>query len=305
MKKYCQLCGAEREFIYNLDGYRIEQCKFCKTVCVDNMPDDKTLKEYYKGFKYCIDEDNIDLIVNDDFKKWYESFKLPPNAKMLDIGGGNGYFSLAFEKFGFGEATYIDLDSEACRYVKKLGISAVINDDVKNLAANKTEKFDFIYSRHVIEHLPNPLSLIENAISLLSDDGVFVLQMPNGLSLERLIDFQDKENRIKSLMEANSFSRLDVERILHSSKTAFDLAPPRHLWAFSKKGLKEYLAVIPDIEFKIRTYSLRDKIYSPYMSRRYKHFFLAKLMKPLKNILRVLYSMPAGGGHLVVEIRKK
>ena len=305
MKNECILCSSAGEFIYNLKGYRIIQCKNCKTCFVEKMPSDKELKEFYNGFKYCINENNKRLIINNNFKKWYKSFNLPKDAKMLDIGGVNGYFSLAFEKLGFGKATYIDLDPQACEYVKTLGISSVINDDVKNLSEH-TDRYDFIYSRHVIEHLTNPISLIENAIKLLSDDGVFVLQMPNGMSLERLTDLRNKKERIKLLKNDNDFSNKEVEKILYSSKTAFDLVPPRHLWAFSIQGIKTYLSKNKNIEFKIETKSIMDEVYSPFMGQQYfKSNLIKKILKPIKNLLRFIHSLPYGRAHIVVKIRKR
>lgn len=306
MKKECILCSHKSEFIYSLKNYRILQCQGCKTCFVEEMPTNEELKEFYNGFKYCINEENKKLIINKKFEKWFKSFNLPQNAKMLDIGGGNGYFSLAFETFGIGKATYIDLDPTACKYVETLGINRVINDDVKNLANHSNEKYDFIYSRHVIEHLPNPLVLIDEPIKLLSDDGVFVLQLPNGMSLERLTDFNHKKQRIGMLRESNNFTEKEIEKILHSSKTAFDLVPPRHLWAFSIKGLKEYLSKNDSIEFEITTESIMDEVYSPFMGQqRFSNFKLKKVIKPIKDFMRTIFSIPYGRAHIVVKIKKR
>ena len=69
MKNECILCSSAGEFIYNLKGYRIIQCKNCKTCFVEKMPSDEELKEFYNGFKYCINENNKRLIINNNFKK--------------------------------------------------------------------------------------------------------------------------------------------------------------------------------------------------------------------------------------------
>lgn len=305
MQKYCKLCNGENKYIYNFSEFSLVQCQKCHTVCVQEMPTNEFLASYYKGFKYCINENNKSLIINDKFKKWYKSFKFPKNANMLDIGGGNGYFALAFEYFKFGQATYIDLDSEACNYVKTLGITNVINDDIKNLQEQELKKYDFIYARHVLEHLPNPLELIDNAINLLADNGVFLLQIPNGLSLERLVDANYINSRKKILKEANNFSELQISRILFSEKTAFDIYPPRHLWAFSAKGLSRYLATKENIKYRIYTKSITDEIYSPFMGYLQSNNNLIRVLKLFKNMLRRILAIPNGKAHLVIEIRKK
>lgn len=307
MKNSCLLCGGEKVYIYTFAGYALVQCLKCKTVCVEKFPDNETLVNYYKGFKYCINENNKKLILNNSIKQWYESFDLPANARMLDIGGGNGYFSLAFEKYGFGKATYIDLDSEACKYVESLGISNVINDDVKSLTTNITEKFNFIYCRHVIEHLVNPIDLIEDAIKLLSDDGVFVLQTPNGLSFEYLIEPIKFQNKFCQIKKENNFSNIKTLKMLYSNKTAFDIAPPRHLWAFSSKGLNYFLKTKKDIQYKLYTASSRNKVFSPYLydfSKKFSKYLIKLLLIPFKKLLRSIYQMPNGKSHIVIEIRK-
>lgn len=48
MKSFCELSKGKKEFIYNLNGYRLVQCQKCHTVCVDEMPSDECLANYYK-----------------------------------------------------------------------------------------------------------------------------------------------------------------------------------------------------------------------------------------------------------------
>ena len=292
----CIFCGGETKYIYKLNGYDILQCEKCFTSFVDKMPSDAELETYYKGFKFCINEDNKKKILKDDFRKWFSSFNLPHNAKMLDIGGGGGFFSLAFQKFGFGDATYIDLDPDSCKYAESQNISNVFNSDVSDLLAKDEQKFDFIYSRHLIEHLVNPIKIIDIAIDLLSDDGVFLLQFPNGLSYERLVDKDHYQNRQNLLVASNHlFSKFRIFRILHSNKTAFGLDPIRHLWAISPKGIYEYLKT-KNVDFTIKTYGIDDKIYSPYF---YEKKYSAK------SLFRAIFSLFNGKCHLVVQIKKK
>lgn len=308
MKKSCELCGGKYEYIYNLNGYSIIQCTNCKTTRVETMPTQEELNEYYNGFKYCINESNMSLILNNHFKKWFKSFNLPNNARMLDIGGGNGYFSLAFEYFGYGKATYVDLDPQACEYVKTLGIHSVINDNVNNLAKYSNDKYDFIYSRHVIEHLTNPLKLVNSAIDLLSDDGVLVLQFPNNISYEFLTNNCYIKQMTNSLKENNKLTDFEIHKILYSNKICATIAPPRHLWGFTQKGWNEFLRKIDNIEYTIKTFDSRDKIYSPYLYKNlltHLRYWWGYIFLFIKKILRFIYSIPHGKTHLVIFIKKK
>lgn len=291
----CAFCGSDAEFLYKLDKYEIYQCKHCKTAFTKNMPTEEELKEYYDGFNFCVYPQNKYKICSKAFQDWYKDFNFPQNAKMLDIGGGGGYFSLAFEKYGFGEATYIDLDSQACEYAKDLGLNKVINDSVLNLKNITNEKYNFIYCRHVIEHLTDPTTLVNYAIDLLNDGGLFILQFPNGLSIERLCEDKFREHRIDSICKSNDFSRCKALKLLYSDKTCSDLEPPRHLWAISKQGITEFLSKRKDIEFKLETKSIEDRIWSPYYHHPRNHI----------KFIRLLHELYSGGNHLICKIRKK
>ena len=289
----CIFCGGKANFAFRYNHYDICHCEKCHTSFVEKMPTQNELSEYYNGFKYEVDEKFKQIIVNENFRKWFNSFNIKENGNMLDIGGGNGYFCLAYEKLGLGKATYLDLDKEACSYVSSLNISNVINSNISDLPTDK--KYDFIYCRHVIEHLIDPRVLIDSACKLLADDCVFILQFPNGMSWERVVDPIILFDRLDRLNTNNpTFSLLKKLSILFSKKTSFDLHPKRHLWAISKNGFENYLQS-KNIEYKIKTVSIDDPYYSPYAKR--SSFF--------NRIIHRLFSLPYGGAHLVVEIRNR
>jgi 2-polyprenyl-3-methyl-5-hydroxy-6-metoxy-1,4-benzoquinol methylase len=151
---------------------------------VSHLPSESEINNFYQGFNFQTDLCNYDLIATLAIKEWLHGFNLPQNAKMLDVGGGGGFFAKAFQEFGFGESTYVDLDSGACDFAKdQMELERVICDSVEN-GDNyfKGQKFDFIYCRHVVEHLVNPAQLIMQCAELLSEKGTFIVQCPNGLS---------------------------------------------------------------------------------------------------------------------------
>ncbi len=297
--KQCCFCGGNLSFSYILNGLPIVYCSDCHTSTIDKMPDNKDLEKFYDGFKFSISDNTSKLICNNNIKNWFAGFNLPTDAQMLDIGGGGGYFSYAFEQFGFGKATYIDIDPQACKYAKEtLDISNVICDDVHNISSNKTnKKYDFIYCRHVIEHLTDPISMIHKAISLLSDQGYFVLQFPNGLSFERLHEIKQLKLRIHSIKEPNNWSYLKTLSVLFSRRTAFDLWPVRHLWAISKKGMSIALSNVKGISYDVKTANILDKIYSPYSAYPLKR-------NKFKNFTRNIFCKFHGGVHLIFIIKK-
>jgi 2-polyprenyl-3-methyl-5-hydroxy-6-metoxy-1,4-benzoquinol methylase len=113
------------------------------------------------------------------------------NDKVLDIGCGTG--SYITEALGYlpVKITAIDYDYKSIEYAK-------LHNHHKRVEYIKAEgetftslkKYDVIICSHVIEHSINPESLISNIQSLLGDDGILFLALPNGygcFELENII----------------------------------------------------------------------------------------------------------------------
>ena len=49
-----------------------------------------------------------------------------------------------------------------------------------------------------------------------------------------------------------------------------------------------------------------DEVYSPFMGQqRFSYLKLKKIIKPIKDFMRTIYSLPYGRAHIVVKIRKR
>jgi 2-polyprenyl-3-methyl-5-hydroxy-6-metoxy-1,4-benzoquinol methylase len=161
----------------------------------------ETLKKYYDGFLPKLDVNRMSTFES-AAKKLFPHLGLHSGSKlkMLDIGGGGGFFSKALEDLGYGESTYVDLDPQSCNFAQNsLKLKRVFNCDAMNIKEYINTKFDFIYCRHVIEHLLEPITFLEKIMDYLNDNGIFVVQFPKGNSLEYLAAiFSDKQ--IKKLI---------------------------------------------------------------------------------------------------------
>ena len=286
--------------IYNYRRFKIIQCVNCFSSTVSKMPSDKEIIEYYKGFMFKANVKKKTHVVNDSIKNWFLSFNLPAGAKMLDIGGGGGFYSYAFKQFTGGEPYYIDLDQEACDFARnELKLKKVVNDDVDNINKYYDTKFNFIFCRHVIEHLRNPVELIRSGVNLLSDEGVFVLLCPNGISFERLGYRHYFKRPVKELYRANrEWSKLKAIKTMFS-KQICAINPINHLWSITEKGLSAYLKAIDGITFNTKTAPITDKVYSPWQQKEgfWKIFH--------SNLVANTLGRVHGSNHLVAIIRKK
>ena len=113
------------------------------------------------------------------------------DKNVLDFGCGIGGFVERAQKIAT-SANGIELETAIRDSFKDRNLSVFPN--LKN-AIDSNLKWDLITAFHVLEHLPDPLSVLNNLSSLLSTDGEIIIEVPNSedalLSLYDSRSFQD------------------------------------------------------------------------------------------------------------------
>lgn len=140
-----------------------------------------------------------------------EVFKIPGNeyGTLLDFGCGNGAFMELMRGFGW---TAYGIEPDSARSVDD-SRGRHIYHSIQDLESNVNTKFDVIILSHVIEHLPDPYSLIGELKGLCASKGRVIITTPNAKSLG-----------------ASIFGRYWR-----------GLEPPRHFNIFTKQSLIEVL----------------------------------------------------------------
>ena len=118
-----------------------------------------------------------------DWKYYFE--KLLPSdksAKILDIGCGNGSFVHFLNETGYKLSGGIDLSAEQISQGYSMGITNITCADLHTFLKDKTEVYDCIIARDVMEHLTrqeifDALTVIQKS---LCPGGCFIMQSPNG-----------------------------------------------------------------------------------------------------------------------------
>ena len=105
-------------------------------------------------------------------------FYLPyiQNGKLLDVGCGSGSAMQQLEKMGW-DTEGIDFDEKAIENAKQKGLTVSVGDIFSKNYAD--ESFDAILMNHVIEHLPHPLSALQECKRILKQNGIVVALTPN------------------------------------------------------------------------------------------------------------------------------
>lgn len=107
--------------------------------------------------------------------------------KVLDVGCGGGILSEAMAKMG-ASVTGLDMTTEplniAKQHAEQNGLEIdyqqiTIEDFVTQQQAENAEKFDVITCMEMLEHVPDPLSIIQSCQQLLKPNGVLFLATIN------------------------------------------------------------------------------------------------------------------------------
>ena len=124
-------------------------------------------------------ENEIDYwnLVFDEKLDTIEKLVSSKSKRILDIGSGPGFFLRRAKRRGW-DVIGIEPSPLASDYANKQNIHT-IQKFFQEVAPNEIGKFDAIHTFDVLEHVNNPIAVIEKAYSLLKKNGVIVVEVPN------------------------------------------------------------------------------------------------------------------------------
>lgn len=99
--------------------------------------------------------------------------QLALNSHILDVGCGSGWFVHELVELGFKNSMGIDpalSEERSCKHDAKL---------FKKTLFDLQQKFDLITFHHSFEHLENPVDVLKKAASLLTNEGMCLIRIPN------------------------------------------------------------------------------------------------------------------------------
>ena len=104
--------------------------------------------------------------------------------RILDIGCGNGEFIYFLKENGF-ETVGIEPSAEAVELAKSRGLIAynfTLEDFIEYYKSNSINAFDAITLLNVLEHVPDPVHIIEITKKILNSGGIICIRVPNDFS---------------------------------------------------------------------------------------------------------------------------
>lgn len=108
--------------------------------------------------------------------------------KILDIGCASGYLGKKLLANG-AEVFGVDISSDEINKAKKVLTEAkVVNLNNQNLPY-ESNIFDIVIASEIIEHLQNPLFVLNECVRVLKNDGIIIITTPNFLYWGNRVQF--------------------------------------------------------------------------------------------------------------------
>ncbi len=197
--KTCSVCKQQVptkflckvNLIYGTE-FDLVQCSNCMVIYFDPLPSVEQLATFYSSSYYDFDrwrEEGKGMAFSRHLKKW------KPTGKFVDVGCATGFFINGIKKHSNWEVYGTDFGKSAVGFARNtLGLN-VFEGDLKD-AKFPDAYFDYVHVNNVLEHVLDPISLLEESRRIIKPDGIFYLSVPNGFndSLD-LIDFYTKEKK--------------------------------------------------------------------------------------------------------------
>ncbi|MBN1898135.1 MAG: methyltransferase domain-containing protein [Spirochaetes bacterium] len=186
-EKTCRICSGQVDLILNQFGKKIVECRHCgaKHLVLKKPPlpagiyQDGYFMEEYKeqyGKTYLEDRKNIESLA-DKRLDMISRFIKPEGKKLFDIGCAYGFFLKRAEKRGF-KVSGIEIEKNAADYARKK-----LKLDVQKISVLKYQfkhQFDIMTLWYVLEHFPDPGSVLKTITSHVKKGGMIALSCPHG-----------------------------------------------------------------------------------------------------------------------------
>lgn len=244
MQTNCFICQSSQHFLYQWRSFNLYRCELCGTESVAPLPTAEELELFYQKisakkivrWQHCLKQ--VERALAGYLNFYYQATGQNKPDKFLDLGGGVGYYAKAALKRKI-DTCLMDWANDALEFARTtLEIPFTVQGNIQKSAEFLPSKsFDFVLSRHSIEHMLDPQEFLQNIGRVMRQRGLLQIETPNVLSKEQFGHPGVIVENYKILKEGNpSLPRLTVTQKAFS-KSMSGINPPKHLWGFTAKGL--------------------------------------------------------------------
>jgi len=170
-----------------LDGFNVIACSTCGFRHILPIPTTQELIHIYRDDYYKTEKPLYIEDVSRDLDWWrltysdrYEEFarQLPEGRRrLLDIGSGPGFFLQYGQQHGW-QVRGIEPSRQAAAHARSLGLD-IVEGLLDHNSAPSLGHYDVVHMNNVLEHIPDPLTLLDLCYNLLDQDGLICAVVPN------------------------------------------------------------------------------------------------------------------------------
>jgi 2-polyprenyl-3-methyl-5-hydroxy-6-metoxy-1,4-benzoquinol methylase len=184
----CVLCGQNRfSSKYQLGDYRLIRCKHCRLLSIWPLPSREKIKELY-DLSYRQGTRPFNELyfarhrkIEQGLRRLEEIEKHVPRGSILDVGSGFGAFLEAASMRGW-DAQGLELSETSFKVSTEEFGMRVRNEELTE-GSFPPSSFDAIALWNVLEHSPQPITMLKTAWTLLKNGGGIGIATPNAGSL--------------------------------------------------------------------------------------------------------------------------
>lgn len=285
----CVSCGALQKLMFSYKGHQYYRCTQCKVVSTYPLPTDDAIHAHYarkfQSGNYQLLRDYAEEYKRQVYTLFVEILEAGlatrheslSGRNVLDVGCFTGEFlELLHEKNV--DVYGLELQSDAVKIASQKFPGHIYQADVHGNDYPQME-FDIVTLLGVVEHVVDPVQLLERSAELLKSGGVILIQTPNSASLWALL--------MRSLWPP--------------------YAPVEHIHLFSRQGLVSLLGRLKFTEITVKPHWKRLSVNYVYeMMQNYGSEF-RKIIRPfyvlLPDAIKRL-SLPFYIGEMIIIARK-
>jgi 2-polyprenyl-3-methyl-5-hydroxy-6-metoxy-1,4-benzoquinol methylase len=191
----CQVCGSDQHrLMFEDEPYRVVRCVECSLVFVTPRVADEHVGAIYdenywrserprdRGYADYARDEPLYLKTFERRMRFVERW-VRPHSKVLDIGCAAGFFLRVMRERGH-DVRGLELSSAIARIAHEhLGEERVFVGALEDLPADASGfergSFDLVTMWDVLEHVPDPQSLLRHARAMLRPGGTLILETQN------------------------------------------------------------------------------------------------------------------------------
>ena len=168
----CPICkdNSSEEHLFSKNGFEFVRCGSCEMIYTNPQPKTELIEDIYKDSKSSeiwrkLQSSKTEIAWKEDYYKDNITFlknyiNKPSSLKLLDLGCNNGLFLEYVKTQTNWDFLGIDLNKKAIKEAERKGLN------VKNCNfSDLNEEFDLITMFGVLEHIPNPLELLNEIVN--------------------------------------------------------------------------------------------------------------------------------------------